>query len=696
MNPIRLLAENSEPNIYPHAHAWKPEAPTIKDLAAYDRGRWEAGHVDQRYLLLLSALSIPILASFALGLVKSLETPMPDNSASSHGDSITLSTKEAIVSLDSPENIERLFTPTPEAIVLQPTTISPQEIGNYIDDQPRILDQYLVIPPADLIPMLDGNSISQNSADNLKKMAFVPVSTGGFDYLTQEDGQVGMIPLPNMSTDNGEVLSLDIEKSLNGDWFVYVGTDAKGEELIRYSPKSVACDGECATAIWFGKGENAGTTLIFDMDPQTGEVKGVAQAFYTNMEDKVQFEKFIPSEWSTQITGADAIVFAINNGAEMAYDPDSGTVSFTVEDGEYSKVLWGEVGDYHYVNEFGTYVDIEDENGRVVRYVEIDGNFVKSEKLESPSNAPVYKLGQRVFIERGGLVEWVDKLVVDEKNGDVIITIDNQDCKWDGTAWIEVMTPLQLEWKNLFEKNGYTFSNEKVVSPNGVVVEGLHMKGDTLVMTYAFPELGGDKIDITLTDDGIRFGYNLGLDTIRFNADGTLDMPGLRFDGKQVVQKKVLYNGNETNENLLPIEVVIELIFRDTAAFVEKYGDSVLADDSEMRAASGARARDLIGVYSLSDRTVPFKGMLFQRAVDGVHDNEIYLVDENGKRVVGDNGMPNDIPVLFYAAQELTINQSVITWVRSDKVQVWYMVDGSIGNIQYWNKNNVSAFTVEK
>lgn len=687
------------PENYPGPIARKDPSPTILEtvdkIEAAKKRRWEQGSVRKDFKIALAFFTgLVVFTGCAPAAVEAIATSQPNNTPDG-GDATP--TTPSIVPLDNPTNIERLFTPTPDAVTVQPTAISPVEIGNYIDDQPRILDEYVVMPPVDLLPSMDGDSIGQESADNLKRMAFVPVSVvGGVDYLSTENGGVGLIPIPNMSTETGDVLTLDAEASAEGDWFVYTGVDVNNEEIVRYSPKYVECKGECATAIWFGKGDKAGTTLIFDMDPDTGEVKGVAQAFYTDKDDKVVFGEFDRSEWSTEISGADAIVFAIDNGAEMAYDPESQTVSFTTEDGENNQTVWADLNDYHYVDEFGTYVDVENGDGGLDRYVEIDGNFVKSERVNSPSDAPVYVLGQRSYIEKDGLVEWVDKYSVDETNGDIIVVNNNKELKWDGNDWVEVMTPAQIEWKNLFENNGYTFALDQVVSPNGVVVEGLHMRGDTLVMTYAFPELGGDSIDITLTDDGIRFGYNLALDTIRFKSDGALDMPGLRFDGEQVVQEKVKYNSRETKENLLPVEVVIELIRRDTAAYVEKYGDGVLADDSDMRKESGARWRELTGVYSLSDRTVPYKGMTFTRAVDGVGASDIFIVDQSGKPILDESGLPEREPTLFYAYQELVDGQSMITWKQDDGTQVWYMVDGFLGNIQYYMKNDVLPIASEK
>ena len=436
------------PENFPGPVARKDPAPTIletvKNIETANKRRSEQGSVRKDFQIVLALLTgAVVFAGCAPAVVEVIATAQPDNTP---GGSDALPTNPSIVPLDNPDNIEKLFTPTPDAVTVQPTAISPVEIGNYIDDQPRILDEYVVVPPADLLPSIDGDSIGQESADNLKRMAFVPVSVvGGVDYIPTEDRGVGLIPLPNMSTETGDVLTLDAEASKESEWFVYKGVDANNEEVIRYSPKYVECKGECATAIWFGKGDKAGTTLIFDMDPDTGEVKGVAQAFYTEMNDKVVFGEFDRAEWSTEISGADAIVFAIDNGAEMAYDPESETVSFTTENGENNQVIWVDLNDYHYVDEFGAYVDVIMEDGSIDRYVEIDGNFVKSERIDSLSNAPVYVLGQKSFIEKDGLVEWVDKFSVDEKNGDIIVVNDNKEWKWDGNDWVQLVVKLSLE-----------------------------------------------------------------------------------------------------------------------------------------------------------------------------------------------------------------------------------------------------------
>lgn len=407
------------------------------------------------------------------------EIPTPGTVASGSVDTLTV--QPTTVVLES-TNIDTILTATPG---VPPTVINQEAISEYVSSQAAIPD-YLsadeaVNPPLETV----GATLSPLSRLTLDQYGFVPVL--GADGLSGYEHTQTYYPKPMAEISSADGIPLKLDVSGAGDWYVY--RSANGQ-VVQYMPKSVVCRGECVTAVSYN--ENApGVTQIFDINPDTGEINGVAQAFYTSENDVVKFGDFDKDKWRTAISGPDAIMLGMTDGADgMAYDKESNTISFQV--GE--TVVWADIYEFKNSSEFGFYVT-SDEGV----FVWGDNGWVKAEESSSPSGAKRYVVEEKNFVEMNGAMVWVGS--VSEANGNITVVKDGHSFTWESGEWLATpdLTPAQ---QAELDKTNKTYGGVLIVAKDGTVTDangntpegfGYNKELGVLTRTY-YSELLGREI----------------------------------------------------------------------------------------------------------------------------------------------------------------------------------------------------------
>lgn len=386
----------------------------LASLAQYVQGReWQRGGLSKGKVFLLGLLSVTIASC---GVANAAPAEHPTIVPTPTQPEIKSMTP---VTLQSPDQAQAVLTATPP---VPPEAINQQEIVDFVVEElvlPQSLSPSLLVEQ----PKSTTNSvISPASRMTLDQYAIVPVlgQDGQTGYLSTDKKTYYPQPMAEISSDDGVPLTLNRDAKTTK--YEYVSADGKTK---LYMPKSLPCNGECVLGVSYNQ-QNPGVTQIFEMEASTGEIKGVTQAFYTSDKDEVNFGAFDESKWRVELTGPDAIMLGLQEGAEgMVYDPDSRTISIQVG----AQVISGDVDDYKNSTEFGFYMS----NSQGV-FVPTENGWVKAEESKSPSGATRYYVGQRNFVQMHGVM--VDVNLVSELNGVVVVSLDNKNYTWDGKEWV--------------------------------------------------------------------------------------------------------------------------------------------------------------------------------------------------------------------------------------------------------------------
>lgn len=457
---------------------------TLLDLAVLAdsaRYRFGNGRINARSQVVLGFGALVLTACSAAAATKEIPTPITLDTGPA--DSLSLQP----LTLEN-TNVDAILTATPG---VPPTVIDQAAISDYVISHASLPD-YLSASEVGNQPLeaAAGATISPLTRLTLDQYGFVPVlgAEGSSGY---ENGKVYYPkPMAEISDANGTALKLDVGSEEN--WYVYKSNDG---QVLQYMPKSVECQGECVTAVSYNK--NApGVTQIFDMNPDTGEVTGIAQAFYTSKNDVVKFGAFDKDKWRTEITGPDAIILGLRNGAEgMVYDQESNTISFQVD----KTVIWAELEEFKTSSEFGFYVTSDEGT-----FLWADNNWVKADENLSPSGAKRYSIGGQNFVEIDGAMVWIDTW--SEANGNLTIVKDGRSFTWESGKWAPIIEG-SLAIENL---DSHTWGSYSIIENTDGYYEMKDSQGnlipDVKLFSDSTAELKYDSKKLTVAFEAITIG----------------------------------------------------------------------------------------------------------------------------------------------------------------------------------------------
>lgn len=398
---------------------------TLAVIADSNRNRFGNGRIGWKQAGVLAGGAVMLMACQAAAA-----TQRPENqvAATATSEAAITSTSTAVV-LEN-DNVQEVFTLTPSA---PPTIIDQESIVGIVESRVRNPD-YLSAIGGETGEGEESARLSPLARTTLDAYAFVPVlgPEGQTGYV--EKSNYHLVPMAEISSEDGDKLLLTTDS--NESWYVYKSSDGK---VVRYMPKQVSCRGECVMAVSYN--ENApGVTQIFDFDPETGEILGVAQAFYTSDEDDVKFGEFEEDKWDTEVSGANAIVIGISNGVQgLTYDLDTDSIVFQIDNGT-TNVMSEPVPLDQFKNssDLGFYVDSEDGV-----YVWTETGFVKASENTTPDGAERFGTGDKNFVRMDGVMTWIDSF--EEQNGAMTIVIGGDKYEWGTDGWEkQVLSPAQL------------------------------------------------------------------------------------------------------------------------------------------------------------------------------------------------------------------------------------------------------------
>lgn len=472
-------------------------------VADSNRKRFGNGRIGWKQAGVLAGGAVMLMACQAAAATQSPENQV---GATATPDAAITSTSTAVV-LEN-DNLEDVFTLTPSA---PPTIIDQESIVGMVESRVRNPD-YLSAIGGEIGEGEESARLSPLARTTLDAYAFVPVlgPEGQTGYV--EKSNYHLVPMAEISSEDGDKLLLTTD--LNESWYVYKSSDGK---IVRYMPKQVSCKGECVIAVSYN--ENApGITQIFDFDPETGEILGVAQAFYTSDEDDVKFGEFEEDKWDTEVSGANAIVIGISNGVQgLTYDLDTDSIVFQIDNGTTNTMSEPvPLDQFKNSSDLGFYVDSEDGV-----YVWTDTGFVKATENMTPDGAQRFGAGDKNFVRKDGVMTWIDSF--EEKNGNMTIQIGGKKYVWEAGGWVDEVVKFDANtWDtmdqtakdealvNFPETSPEGFTRDKYGTANDAMIKYLAEDGsigsvfDVTTGTFLTPEMAG-KIDFaTITQENSK------------------------------------------------------------------------------------------------------------------------------------------------------------------------------------------------